>query len=460
MIFETVKSEGLAHFSYLIGDEEAGVCAIIDPRFDIDEYLRISFNKNLRIVAIIETHIQADYLSGALSLAEYSGVSLYMGENALTDYPYEPLREGDQISIGAYTLEALHTPGHTPEHISLLISGGPGSAAPWGVFTGDTLFAGEVGRPDLLGEGTEKMLVSQLYHTLFNKLLALDDGTMVFPGHGQGSPCGAQIGDRPVTTIGYERHNNPALQASSEREFADRVLNALAKAPAYYQRVKRLNTTNPPHFQGIPSLISHSAAEVEGWLSREDLILLDTRPPTSFSGAHIPVSVNIAFDGPFPIWVGSLLDPEKDILLILDRPEDAEEVTRSLLRIGYDRIIGILNGGIEGWITSGRRFSRTKQISAQEVNELRERGADFQLLDIRGERAYAGAHIAGAISFDLTSLPEEMKKLDRRSKLIIYCTAGYRSSLVASLLKKAGFENVSILAGSITAWGAAGYPLT
>ncbi len=459
MILRTIISDELAHFSYLLGDEESGECIVIDPRRDHEAYLAISLEENLRITGVVDTHIQADYASGAVNLAREAGAALYMGHRAAASFPFTPLREGDQLAVGQYRLLVLETPGHTPEHLSLVVSGGDASGAPWGVFTGDTLFSGEVGRPDLLGDGSEGILVRQLYHSLFQKLLPLGDGVIVFPGHGKGSPCGAQIGDRPFTTIGYERQHNPALKVASQEAFATQVLGALSAPPAYYRRLKHLNGNDPLSFSGIPSLTPLSPAEVQRMVADRDALLLDTRPLLDFAGAHIPGAIHIALGKPFPIWVGWLLDPGQKIILVVEDASAADRVVRNLLRIGHDSIAGFLKGGMADWLESGRPFSRIPQVSVHDLHEEIAGKTAIQLIDLRGKKQHGEGHIPGAIPAELPTLLADIAGLDPTRPVYIACVSGYRSSIGASLLRRAGFSDVAVVAGSLKAWLAAGYPL-
>lgn len=460
MFLKTIHTEGLAHFSYVLGDERRGVCAVIDPRRDVDVYLEVGRTHQVRITHVLETHIHADYVSGSRELAARTGAELYVGAAEVYGFEHRPLRDGDTLSVGGLALRVLHTPGHTPEHVCFLVRGGKGASAPWGLFTGDTLFAGEVGRPDLLGEGTEESLARRLYHSLHDRLIPLGDGIEIHPAHGAGSPCGASIGDRTTSTLGYERIHNPRLQVKSKEEFVGEILGSAPPAPFYYPRMKRINAEGPRVLGCPPPLEPLEPERFREEMQQPDTIVVDAREIEAWGGAHIAGSLNIALRKAFPLWAGWLLRPEQRILLILADPRDADVVQRHLLGVGFETLVGYLRFGMRGWIEAGLPFESTPQMS---VHELRERVDDqseaLQVLDVRGDGEWAQGHIPTARHVYAPFLPEQLDNLDRDRPLVTYCGSGYRSSMAASLLEQAGFRQVYNVPGSIAAWTAAGYPL-
>lgn len=471
MILETIKSEGLAHFSYVVGDEQAGMCAVIDPRRDIDIYLDIARANNARITHILETHIHADFVSGSRELAASCGAPILLGAKAEVSFEHQPLEEGAEIKLGRLTLKVLHAPGHTPEHICLLVSGGSGAAAPWGLFSGDTLFAGEVGRPDLLGQGTEEQLARKLFHSLRDKILPLGDEIVLYPAHGEGSPCGADIGDRKNSTIGYERRNNPILQIQDEGRFVEAVLSSLEPAPSYYRRMKKINSNGPTVLKSWPKLQALDAAAFEEEMSRPDSVVIDSREIEAFGGAHIAGSINIGLreifpiwagrvlDESFPIWTGRMIAPDSRILLILPHESRVDIVVRQLLRIGVENLAGYLGRGVRAWIESGRPFKRIPQLSVHKLKKRIDAQDELQVLDVRSEGEWREGYIPTAQHIYVPDLDEKMDRLDRGQPVAVYCGSGYRASIAASILEQHGFAKVYNVPGSMTAWKAAGYPV-
>jgi len=457
MIFETVKSEKLAQFSYVLGDESAGECIVIDPRRDVDAYIDLAHRNQVQIKAIVETHIHADFVSGSRELAAQTGAPIYGSARGEYGFQILPLEEGDVLEAGSHHLEVLHTPGHTPEHISLLVSSGSGS--PWGLFTGDTLFAGEVGRPDLLGESVEKELAERLHHSLFEKILPLGDEIIVYPGHGEGSPCGAQIGERPTTTLGYERRHNPLLRNSDKDAFVSSVFDSLTPAPRYYSRMKEINAAGPPLLNGLPEIEPLSAEEFRDRMDDPDTVMVDTRTMAAFGGAHIPGALNIGEDESFPIWLGWMLDPRDRLLLVFPDEDSYKRVRRYLVRVGFDRAAGYLQDGINGWIDVGLPFERLTQMSVRELQASLESGENLQILDVRTESAYNQGHVPGAIQLYAPYVIEKLDQLDPDRPTAVYCTIGYRSSIVASQLQQQGFSDVRVVLGSMKAWRSAGFEL-
>ena len=459
MIFERVESEGLAHYSYVLGDESAGVCAVIDPRRDVACYLDIARRHSVAITALLETHIHADFVSGSCELAARTGAPVYVGAGGEYGFEHRPLAGGETIEVGSLTLAVLQTPGHTPEHVCFLVSGGTGGEAPWGLFSGDTLFAGEVGRPDLLGEGTEERLARRLFHSLRQKIIPLGDEIIIYPAHGAGSPCGASIGERPTSTIGYERRHNQTLALDDEVAFVEKVLANLSPAPTYYKKLKQINAAGPATLGAWPYLKPLTAAEFHQALDQPDSVVVDAREIEAFGGAHIEGAINIALRPRFPIWVGQVLAPEQRLLLVLPDEGKVDEALRHLLRVGYDNVGGYLRHGMRGWMEAGRPFVRLPQMSVQELKQHIERGDGLQVLDVRSEAEWEQGAIPTARHVYAPYLEQHLDRLDRQKPVVTYCGSGYRASIAASILQRHGFGQVFNLPGSMDAWQAAGYPL-
>ncbi|MFZ0389881.1 MAG: rhodanese-like domain-containing protein [Calditrichia bacterium] len=455
MILETIFTEGLAHFSYLIGDRSAGVCAVIDPRRDFDIYLQKAKQHHLRITHVIETHIHADFVSGGKELAAYCGAEFCGGEQGNYEFPHRALQDGEIIRLGEVRLTVYHTPGHTPDPICLLVSGGSSAEAPWGLFTGDTLFAGEIGRPDLLGKENEEKLARQLFQSLHEKIFQLPDYIVIYPAHGKGSPCGAAIGDRSTSTLGYEKANNPLLQITDAEHFSKEVLKSLEPAPAYYPKMKQVNARGPKPLGRLPYLQPLSAEEFRKEMQQENTVVVDTREIEAFAAAHIKNSLSIPFRESFPIWAGRILEPEQRFLLVLQDDALAEQARLNLLRVGLDDTIGYLRKGIRSWIEAGNKFESIHVLDVHRLNRWMKEGRQFQLLDVREKEEFKSGHLPGARHIFVPDLPGELENLDKSLPVVLYCGSGFRSSIAASLLLSRGFQVINV-PGSYTAWQAAG----
>ena len=460
MILETIEAEGLAHLSYVVGDDTAGLCAVIDPRRDIESYLDVAHRHEAAITHVLETHVHADFVSGSRELAARSGAEICVsaaGEYGFTNHSVD---DGDILEFGAVRLQVLRTPGHTPEHVCFLASGGKGASEPWGLFTGDILFAGEVGRPDLLGEGTEELLARQLYRTLHERVLTLGDEIQIFPAHGHGSPCGGHIGDRKTSTIGYERRYSPRLQGRSADEFVHVVLASLPLAPSYYPRLKKMNAAGPAVLGMLPDVRPLDASQFQKERTAIDAVVVDTREIEAFGAAHVPGALNLPLREQFPIWAGWMLHPEQPILLVLSDPEHLSCVRRHFVRLGLDDLAGYLRRGMSGWFEAGLSFERTGHLSVHDLKARIDRGVDeLQLLDVRRDDEWERGHIPGARHVYAPNLTRHLDSLDRDTPIATYCGTGYRASLAASVLQRHGFREVCAVPGSMNAWTRAGYPL-
>lgn len=460
LVFETVFTDGIAHLSYLVGDKSSGKAAVIDPRRDVDVYIELARKKKVTITHALETHIHADLVSGARELAERTGTAkphLSVEGGARYGFPYEKLRDGDKVNLGRVILTARHTPGHTPEHLSFLVAEDKRPDDPFAVFSGDTLFADSVGRPDLLGAGKANDLAKDLFKSLQEFYLRLADYVRVHPAHGAGSPCGADIGDRLVSTIGYERRHNEALRIQDESAFVEHVLNSAPPEPTYYKRMKKINADGPDVLGGLPACKSLSPDDFESAIRKRESQLLDNRDMLSFGGGHIGGALNI---GPRPmlsIWAGWLLDPEKPIFLVLPKDDALEDVQRQLIRVGFDKFGGFLHGSMESWADGGHEMVALPQMT---VHELRSRNsAGLQILDVRAPEEWEAGHVPGAHYIFLAELKDICERLDKHRPIAVYCDSGYRASIGASQLKASGFPEVYNVPGSWKAWKKQNYPI-
>jgi hydroxyacylglutathione hydrolase len=456
VVFETVPTDGLAHLSYLIGDRSSGRAAVLDPRRDVDVYLELARTHGLTITHAVETHIHADFVSGSRELAARTGtarVHVSVEGGAHYGFPHEPLRDGARVALGAVTLTAMHTPGHTPEHMAYLATT---KGNPWGFFSGDFLFADSVGRPDLLGAAQTPGLAKALFRSLRTALAPLPDALPLYPAHGAGSPCGANICDRQ-STIGHERRHNPALQFTDEAAFIDWVLRTAPAMPRYYPRMKKINAQGPEALNGLPPVEWLEPAAFRRRLAACGVRLIDNRDMLAFGGGHIAGAWNIGPRPELSLWAGWMLDPGEPIALVLPRDSDLPEVLRQFLRVGFTDFAGCLTGGMDAWVTAGLPLEGLAQLPVHELsNRLPPRA--FQLLDVRMPREWDDDHLPGARYLFLGDLPEKLRDLNRDQPVVVYCASGYRSSLAASLLQASGFRQVSNVPGSHAAWTAAGFP--
>lgn len=448
-MFHRYFDEGLAQTSFLVACERTRNAVVIDPRRDAGIYVEAARRHNLRIVHSIETHIHADFVSGSRELAAV-GARTVAGPGSDLQFDFREARDGDVVSVGDLALRFLHTPGHTPEHISILVEQ-PG--APARVFTGDTLFVGAVGRPDLLGEEPTRRLAAQLYDSLFGKLLTLDDAVEVHPGHGAGSLCGAGIGAEPHTTIGRERRFNPMLRHASREAFVAAVLADLPETPSYFSRMKRVNHDGPPVLgltNGYPAVKNLSATEAAGAL-REGAWIIDLRTSEEFGAGHPKGAVHIGFGTKVGYWAGWILPGDARIVLLASSDTHVENVQPQLLRVGLDRIEGVIAGGFEAWKSAGLPIECIPQIDARELRARVQRRDPFTLLDVRTKKEFAGGHVEGALNIPVGEM-EHLGALSCAMPVATMCEGGYRSSLASSLLQRHGFREITNVTGGMSAY--------
>jgi glyoxylase-like metal-dependent hydrolase (beta-lactamase superfamily II)/rhodanese-related sulfurtransferase len=443
----------LAHASYLVGDEEAGIAAIVDPQRDVDEYVTDAEALGLRIEHVLLTHLHADFLAGHLELRDRVGARIYLGARAEAEYAFTPLADGDAVELGRVRLVALETPGHSPESISILVYDLDADAdTPHAVLTGDTLFIGDVGRPDLrasLGWSAEE-LGSLLYDSLQEKILPLPDETLVYPAHGAGSLCGKNLSTDTVSTIGVQRRYNYALQSMTRDEFVRVVTADQPDSPAYFTYDAVLNAKERPTLdqalaEGLTPLSLGEVLELAGRGTQ----VLDTRTSVDYEGAHLAGSVNIGLDGSFATWSGTVLDHDLPIVIVA-APDRVVEAATRLGRIGFDSVAGYLEGGMLAVDSRPELIERTERITAATLAEqLAEPGPPF-VLDVRAESEVGEVSVEGSVNIPLSRLLEHLDELPRDRPIVVHCSSGYRSSTAASLLRRAGFDQVSDLVGGLS----------
>ncbi|HEY1341553.1 MAG TPA: rhodanese-like domain-containing protein [Bryobacteraceae bacterium] len=454
MIFEQFYLGCLAHASYLIGSE--GLAAVVDPQRDVDIYLETARQHGLRIAHIIETHLHADFVSGHQELAQRTGATIYLGDGSGATFEHRAVHDGDMVEFGNVRLRFLQTPGHTLESVSVVVTDLERGPEPAAVLTGDTLFIGDVGRPDLSESHTPQQLARLLYDSLHRKLLALPDNVAVYPAHGAGSMCGRNISADRSSTIGRERAANYALQSMTPEQFVELMTHDLPARPEYFLRDADVNRHGAAALDSLPPLASLSPAEVQ-WRQHEGAAVLDTRAAMPFGSGHVPGSVNIGLGGQFASWAGSVLGLDRQIILVADDEREAEESRTRLARVGIERVDGVVDGGIAGWARAGLPLAQTDQITVQ---DLRERMPEFCVVDVRRPGEWNGdGRIPGATLRPLDRLGTSMGDLPRDRPLAVHCKSGYRSSIACSLLQAGGFERVMNVQGGFDAWVRAGFPV-
>jgi hydroxyacylglutathione hydrolase len=462
MILEQFYLNCLAHASYLVGDEATQTAAVIDPQRDIDRYLAFATERGLTIRHVFLTHLHADFIAGHLELRDRTGATIYLGATANAEYRFTPLADGDTVEFGQVRLQTLATPGHTPESISIAVYDLARSATEaYAVLTGDTLFIGDVGRPDLrvaLGWSAGD-LGGLLYDSLRTKLLTLPDASLVYPAHGAGSLCGKAISKETVSTIGEQRRSNYALQPMGKAAFIELVTADQPDAPAYFTYDAVLNSKERPTLdEALARELKPLSLEAALALQSSGAQLLDTRDAGEFAAAHLAGSVNVGLGGQYATWAGTVLQPDAPIVIIADPGRETESAMR-LGRIGFDRIAGYLADGLRSLEARPDLTMTTERISAPLAAE-RLAGADAPFaIDVRAPGERRAKHIAGSVSVPLNHLSERLMELPRDRPLLVFCAGGYRSSIAASLLQRGGFTRVSEITGGITAWEAAHLPI-
>ena len=466
MLFKQCFVPGLAIASYIVGDEKTGDAVVIDPTRDVEDFIRYARDNNLHIRHIVETHVHADFVAGSRELkARLDGnpvihCSAYGGDDWTQAYADDHVKEGNKLQLGNLRMDFLHTPGHTPEHICITLRDLSRSAdIPWLVFTGDFLFVGDVGRPDLLGEKAQQRLAHELYSSVFEKLPKLPEITEVFPAHGAGSLCGKAIGSRRSSTIGYEGRFNPSLQKKPEDQWVRDLLNEMPLAPPYFRRMKQVNKEGPAVIgPELPGQKRWSAREVYN-RDCEKCLILDVRSKGAFAAAHIPDAINIPLGDILPTWAGWVLPYDRPTLVVLDDPVDMLTVTTHLLRVGFDDVRGYLEGGMDAWEGAGFPLAMLETISVHDLyRRLKEvRNESLTLLDVRTEKEWNAGHIDGALYIHGGKLQEQFEQVSRDKPIAVICGSGYRASIAASFLKREGFQDVTNVIGGMSAWNAAGY---
>jgi len=460
MYFKQFYLGCLAHASYLIGSD--GEAAVVDPQRDVDEYIAEAEAHGVAIKYVIETHLHADFVSGHQELAARTGAEIVFGDKANAAFAHRPVRDGEEIKLGKVILRFMETPGHTPEGICVLVTDTEVSAQPQKILTGDTLFIGDVGRPDLAGgKGyTPQMMAEMMYESLHGKIMTLPDAVEVYPAHGAGSMCGKNMSKETWSTIGEQRKFNYALQPMTKEHFVSMMTADLAEAPAYFPRDAEINRAGARGLSELSPPAALSPQEVSE-LRKQGHVLLDVRSADDFGAGHVPGSVNIGLGGQFAMWAGSLIPLNASIVLIADTAAQVDESVVRLARVGIENVKGYLDGGVENWRRAGLPVDSIPQLSVNELKEKLATTADLQVVDVRRPGEYGNGHVPRAFNAPLATLGRVAAQLpfEKNKPTAVICAGGYRSSAAASLLENLGFTRLLNVSGGTGAWINAGYPV-
>jgi len=456
MFFKQFYLGCLAHASYLIGSD--GEAAVVDPQRDVDLYIAEAAANGLKIRYIFETHVHADFVSGHHELAQRTGATIVVGWRASALFPHHAARAGDSFAVGSLTLRVLETPGHTPEGISIVVHDSSNPASADKVLTGDTLFIGDVGRPDLVGSKgyTPEQMAEMLYDSLHDILMSLDDRVEVFPAHGAGSLCGRNISLETTSTIGAQRRTNHALAPMTKEQFVELATHALPEQPAYFAIDADLNRRGVPALDSVKRPLAMSPAEVMHEV-RGGVLLLDVRPSEVYGPEHIATSMNIGLDGQFASWAGTLIAFDRRVVIVTESDLQVDETVMRLARIGFTSVIGYLEGGIETWKKAGWPVAHTQQISVAELDRRLQHNPRLQLADVRRPGEHETGIAPNALPMSLATFEQTMERLDRHQPLYVVCGSGYRSSIATSMLESVGFNDLINVEGGMRAYNDAGY---
>jgi len=455
MHFEQFYLGCLAHASYML--VSGGEAVVVDPQRDVDIYLQAAKQHKAIIRHVFETHLHADFVSGHRELAERTGAAIYIGPNSGATLPHVEVREGFELRVGTIKIAILETPGHTPESVCLLVTDEEKSPEPWAVLTGDTLFVGDVGRPDLSKAFTPPVLAGMLHDSLHTKLLTLPDATIVYPGHGAGSLCGRNLGTNRSSTIGSEKLTNYALQIKTREQFIQQLTSNLPPRPEYFPQDAQINRAGAPALADLPALEPIPAEKVQALL-QEGVAIIDVRSGHDFASGHVPGSVSIPLNGQFASWAGTLVDLKARPVLITDSPEQLSEARMRLARIGLDEERGYLQYGVYGWIEAGFEPESLDQIDVRSLNHKLQ-NEPLQVLDVRRTSEWETAHIEGSKLSPLDEFKTSLPELDKDAPVAVICKGGYRSMIACSLLLRAGFREVIHVIGGLDAWQKANLPV-
>jgi hydroxyacylglutathione hydrolase len=460
MLLRQFVIEGLGHLSTLVADDERGLAVVVDPRRDVDAYLDAAAVHDLTISHVVETHLHNDYVSGGRELAALTGATHVIGAGAELAYEHRPIRHGDAFDVGALRFTALETPGHTPEHVAYAVADRTRADEPVLLFTGGSLLVGAVGRTDLLGAENARPFAEAMFRSLRDVILPHQDFVSVYPTHGAGSLCSTGIAATPSSTIGYERRHNPMVGSADVDDFARVLLTGQPTFPRYFARMRPTNQAGPTLLGGrVPDPRPVSPEEAAASIAA-GAVVVDLRSPSAHTTAHVPGALSIPYGSSFGTWLGWVVDHDRPLVLVLDRPNDWDDAIRQAIRIGHEGSITTLRGGFRSWSESGSPMDSGGRLTVDELAATLDQGgpaAPF-VIDVRQIREYEDGHIPGSLHLAAGSLSERLDELPRDRPIATICASGYRSSVAASLLRAAGFNDVSWVADGVPRWQARGFP--
>ena len=454
MFFKQFKVEGLGCYSYLIGCPANGTACVVDPERHVAQYLETAQENGLQITDVFDTHLHADHITGSAELATRTGATIHVHPATEVDYPYEPVHEGQCFRFGAAELEVIETPGHTPNSITLVVTDHGRSEEVFALLTGDLLFVGDVGRPDLAGEDLLETQVQALYESLYMKLSRFPDWTEVYPAHGEGSLCGRGMSAKPMTTLGFERRNNPLLKDLPFEEFRRIMTANFQIRPPNFAAIVDKNRLGPKLLSELATFAELSIRQVENAV-RQGARIVDTRAQTAFGAAFIPGSMNIGMMSSSVNWLGMVLDADNDIVVVADSATVAREAAHQFQRAGYDRLIGYMDDGITSWALQGKPLNHLPQLTPVSLRHVLSKYPDHVVLDVRTDAEWQTGHIDQAIHMPISKLVKTGIDLDKQRHITTVCRSGYRSNIAGSFIKSLGYDHVFSLIGGMTAWDAA-----
>jgi hydroxyacylglutathione hydrolase len=456
------RIEGLGHLSTLLADESAGVAAVVDPRRDVDVYLDAARDADLRITHVFETHLHNDYVSGGRELAALTGATHVIGAGAALRHDHRPAGDGDVFTVGSIGFRTLDTPGHTPEHVSYAVSDIARAGEPFLMLTGGSLLVGAVGRTDLLGEENAGPFAAAMYRSLHDVILRHEDSVMVYPTHGAGSLCSTGISSTSWSTIGFERRHDPLLGPLDVDAFARALLAGQPTIPRYFARMRPINQAGPRLLGGaVPRIDPLAGDDLDRALDAGALVV-DARSSVSHAAQRIPGSLSVPAGSSFGTWLGWVVDPDQQVVLVVDTPDALDDIARQALRIGFESIAGYVDDGLRGWRAAGRTIQAGAALDVDRLAaQLSDDGPDRPLvIDVRQAAEFESGHVPGSVHIGAGELPAMLDELPRDRPIVTICASGYRSSVAASMLRAAGFERVSsISTGGVPTWEARGYPV-
>lgn len=455
------RIEGLGHLSTLVADEAAGVAAVVDPRRDVDVYLEACAAAGLRVTHVVETHLHNDYVSGGRELAALTGATHVIGAGATLGHEHCPVRHGDSFNVGSIQFRTLDTPGHTPEHVSYAVADTNRADEPFLILTGGSLLVGAVGRTDLLGADNARPYAAAMYRSLHEVLLPHEDSVMVYPTHGAGSLCSTNIASTSWSTIGYERRHDPLLAPMEAEAFARALLAGQPAFPRYFARMRPINQAGPRLLGGVvPEIPPLSGDGLDSALGDEALVV-DARSPEGHAIAHVPGSVSIPAGSSFGTWLGWVVDADRAVVLIVDDVADLDDLARQAVRIGFETMVGHVEGGFEAWRRAGRPVEAGAALDVDVLASRLSAGGPAApvVIDVRQPSEYEAGHVPGSLHIGAGALLDVLDRLPRDRTIATICASGYRSSVAASLLRSAGFERVASVSGGVPDWEAHGLPL-